>query len=272
LLLSSALSASHCSRHNSVYYLLLLTPISCSAPPFHSPIELPSLILQLSLSSSRRYSFPTLPIEWVNRLQVNTEIQNIFHRIISSFRSKSRKPNEYNFIVIPGPSGDGKTRTGQHIPILLSSICRDYNIPAVVICAFFQPALSPLSLPFPPGYSELLKPPRIPMDVQQGGKVLSLAVASWYFCNEKFSTEIQQHLMGLSSSFIDFTCVVAAIRNHQQMSKDQIMVLTVQLDEFQNDSYTTLCVLRYISDLISNGFFMVRYTTNHFVFPFQILC
>ncbi len=150
----------------------------------------------------------------------------------------------------------GKTRTGQMVPDLVWS-CMNSNYHSHY--CYMQPNLSPITFP-PPTMDPYAAPPRpmrIPSHIELAGQAISLALACFTFHEQHFQRSEQLRLKELSHSFMNFKTVVTAIRQLSRYSDDQVLVLFLHLDEFQKDSYFTLCILRWISDAILSSVFKV---------------
>jgi hypothetical protein len=89
------------------------------------------------------------------------------------------------------------------------------------------------------------KPQRNGPHLAEAGGLLSLAIACSYFFAVSSSDvfTVEKEIPGIRS----LNTVIAAIRKDLGLKEEQILVLVVQLDEFQRAPYVTLCMMRYLS-------------------------
>ncbi len=74
----------------------------------HTADEIVQFVQQHFPNTGRRRSLPTLPIDWVDRgPKVTNSIREAYQMCHDSFVAGSVHPNQYKFIIIAGPSGDG---------------------------------------------------------------------------------------------------------------------------------------------------------------------
>lgn len=200
----------------------------------------------------------------------HSRIVTIWERIIGAFPDE--RPNDYQIFIFCGGSGVGE------------NICMKFNsninnpgktttgkLLHKLICAFFGGKLGlqadcvkchhlfilPQTLPVKlkrPQLGTKGRPIRDKEDVTAGSEALSLGIAlSFFFAGldpADYSIVDQSLEYGLRS----LGAVIAAIRKHEQLKDEDTLVLFTQLDEFQNASYLTLCMMRSLSDSIRTGF------------------
>jgi len=201
------------------------------------------------LGSSLQLSTITLKPDWVDRRDIKETIDNLFDQQMSAYKFGNRV-QDFRFWVIAGGSGIGKTRTGQELPRLLAEKLKNNN--AHSVHTFIHADLCPLQFPLKNvGGTDNA---RIPDNMDQAGKWLSLGIAAWYFAHD-WSYYTLRMFQRESEAFSDFFVVIKAIRLSEQMKgvlqEDQTLVLFLQIDEFQRNIPLVRAALRFI-----RGFFL----------------
>jgi hypothetical protein len=207
-----------------------------------------------SLITKGRQNTPSVTTlyEWVKRPTLERVLNDQFEFQWRTFKSSTCRPNDYRYWIISGGSGSGKTRAGLELPNILKSKLKEVKAHCVHI---FIPAahLPQLQQPQPPNPNQ--KVLRIPEHLSQVWESLSLAVASFYFWQSS-SQEKRIAMKTLVAQMCDMRHVIRAIRFAEKLSALEPLVLIVQVDEFQDSRYATLCFLRQLSDKIREGFFV----------------
>lgn len=146
------------------------------------------------------------------------------------------RPNDYRVIVYSGGSGAGKTTAGQNVVKTIKGLEGQnfgYHSKAVAVYTFVIPKHMPINVPYPEGYSETHRPPDNIDDNTTAGQMLSLGIACSYFFRTVDAGEIDRLDITLDLIMRSFDSVIDAIRNHQNLTPTDLLILVVQLDEFQ---------------------------------------
>lgn len=195
-------------------------------------------------------STPQMPVhryEFVDRPGFAESVKRLLDRNLGSFEGNLTFANDYAYGVLAGGSGLGKTISGFEIVDRLQKERPNY---CVVHC-FLLPGASPLGIEPRPTWSRQGRPPRTG---ENGNKPLSLGIAASYFL-KNFSLKAQADLYQWDSRCLDLDFVISSIRYNEKLSDTTPLALVVQLDEFQEGWFTSLVMLRAISDNIRSGDF-----------------
>eukprot|EP01122_Echinamoeba_exundans_P013667 TRINITY_DN5_c1_g1_i2.p1 TRINITY_DN5_c1_g1~~TRINITY_DN5_c1_g1_i2.p1 ORF type:complete len:852 (+),score=100.82 TRINITY_DN5_c1_g1_i2:1737-4292(+) len=206
------------------------------------------------LSSLIKEISPPTQCEFVDRPGFSASVERFLSRNLDSFeapntfQNKTSTANDYAYAVLAGGSGMGKTRAGFEIASRLEKRRPDY----CTIHSFFLPSASALLQALPKDWDGIGRPRRQPGE--NGARPLALAIAASYFIGGASAT-IQSQLLQVDSRCSDISAVIAAIRRDKALPDETPLALVVQFDEFQEEWYNSLIMLRAVSDGIRDATF-----------------
>ena len=178
------------------------------------------------------------------------------HKVnVDSFEAGSSKPNEYCFMAFVGGSGAGKTRAAFEALRIIKEKCGERfgfkNIGGKIesISVGFTVKQIPPNLPSK-DLSKGQRPPVDLLDVNAAVEALSAAIASTALVgNVNAATALARAAPAVKS----FDGAVAALRAEKNLGDDDVLVLAVQLDEFQENPFGVLTLTRAIERWIESG-------------------
>src|SRR5437016_1602193 len=94
--------------------------------------------------------------------------------------------------------------------------------------------------------------PRIPEDINKAEEVLTMLIAIYFFAGVWTSTSINK-CKELIPKVMKYYEIIELIRKEMKLDQDALLVLILQIDEFQNSIYWTVTLLRVIAKIVKTG-------------------
>ncbi|CAB4409993.1 unnamed protein product [Rhizophagus irregularis] len=196
---------------------------------------------------------PVIFVPFIPRLNIQESICNHIYTNIFFVYGTNRK-QDYQGIIIYGGNGVGKTRIGFEIENFIAEdewIQRCIETLKVNFKHIFINMREILDLL---GEQQIKNPetntyPQIPKDIEKAVNVLNMCIAIYFFAKVWTSSSIEK-CKELISETMNYEEIIKLIRKEMKLDRDSLLVLILQIDEFQFSSYWTTTFLRIIADIV----------------------
>ncbi|CAB5387424.1 unnamed protein product [Rhizophagus irregularis] len=247
---------SHCftsfSQTFSFYAGKRLRPLSLYEPTESNKINKISFESLLELGDHfSADEEPVIFVPFIPRLNIQESICNHIYTNIFLVYGTNRK-QDYQGIIIYGGNGVGKTRIGFEIENFIAEDDRIQRCIETLKVNFKHIFINMREILDLLGEQQIKNPeintyPRIPKDIEKAVNVLNMCIAIYFFAKVWTKTRIMELMPEKSMHYKD---IIYIIRKNLNLDRDSLLVLILQIDEFQFSSYWTTTFLRIIADIV----------------------
>uniref|UniRef100_U9TT51 Uncharacterized protein n=1 Tax=Rhizophagus irregularis (strain DAOM 181602 / DAOM 197198 / MUCL 43194) TaxID=747089 RepID=U9TT51_RHIID len=196
---------------------------------------------------------PVIFVPFIPRLNIQESICNHIYTNIFLVYGTNRK-QDYQGIIIYGGNGVGKTRIGFEIENFIAEDDRIQRCVKTFKVNFKHIFINMKEILNLLGEQQKQNPetntyPRIPKDIEKAVNILNMCIAIYFFAKVWTRSSIEK-CKELISEIMNYEEIIKLIRKEMKLDEDALLVVILQIDEFQFSSYWTTTFLRIIADIV----------------------